>query len=62
MMDKRQTDRVIPTYPLKFVLGDIIGIKRKKYIHVIDFSFLGGGGLKYTCPLNILRMVVSFKC
>jgi hypothetical protein len=20
------------------------------------------GGLKYTCPLNILRMVVLFKC
>jgi hypothetical protein len=51
MMDKRQTDRVIPTYPLIFVLGDIIGIKRKKYIHVIDFSFLGGGrGFKIYMP------------
>jgi hypothetical protein len=50
MMDKRQTDRVIPTYPLKFVLGGIIGIKRKKYIHVIDFSFLGGGVKIYMPP------------
>jgi hypothetical protein len=58
-LDKRQTDRVIPTYPLKFVLGGIIGIKRKKiYTCNRFFIFREGeeGGVIFTDEHNYAQL------